>query len=146
MFPAARPDQGLFPTQEPPSTFPCAPGTTATLGPPPILNFSAVSSDILWCPRARTCRPWLPWGPGTLDCSLSTPSDWSSMASHSQTPTQWCGERAAVSCVHPPSFSRTKSSARHALSTNKLLSLCFSTSFYKAVITSSLYSHCAAHL
>jgi hypothetical protein len=55
--------------------------------PPPILSSFEVSSDILRCPRARTCHPWTPWGPGTLDCSLSIPVDWSSVASHSQKPT-----------------------------------------------------------
>jgi hypothetical protein len=36
--------------------------------------------------KARVCCPWLPWGRRILDCSLSTPTDWSFMASQSQMP------------------------------------------------------------
>jgi hypothetical protein len=45
-------------------------------GPPPIRSSSTVSSNILRCPRTRTCFSWLQRGPVTPDCSLSTPENW----------------------------------------------------------------------
>jgi hypothetical protein len=49
-----------------------------------VLSSSEVSSDVLWCPRAKTCHLWPPRGPETLDGFLSSPVDW---CYHSQTPT-----------------------------------------------------------
>jgi hypothetical protein len=65
---------------------------TLPLGPPSVLSSSMVYSNLLRCPRARTCWFWPLWGPGTPDCSLLTPTDWSSVPSHSQTPTLRHGE------------------------------------------------------
>jgi hypothetical protein len=57
-------------------------------------GMSSVSSDVLWCPRAKTCHPWTPWVLGTPDCSLSTPAYSGSVASHSQTQNHFCPPRA----------------------------------------------------
>jgi hypothetical protein len=71
----------------------------AASGPPLVLRFSAVSSDILGCLRLRTYYLWLPLGPEASNCSLSTtpppPHGLGTVDSHSQTPT-WGGKESML--------------------------------------------------
>jgi hypothetical protein len=46
----------------------------ADWGPHFVLSSSVVSSNVLRCPRARTCCPWTPWGSGTL--TAPSPPPW----------------------------------------------------------------------
>jgi hypothetical protein len=102
------------PPSAPPTPFSLLPradqATPSTLS---ILRFSVMSSDVLWCPRARICSPWPLWGPGTLDCSLLIPANWGSLASCRQMPTRQHGKHVysptpTSACPVPPGSGGTR--------------------------------------
>ena len=80
------------------SILPSALGLTE-LPPEPSLC-SQLFHNIQWhlgCPWLTTCGLWPLWDPETTNCSLSTPADWRSIASHSQMPT-WASWRLLSTC------------------------------------------------